>query len=77
MKLPVVSGRKIVKALKKAGFEIVGRKGSHIRLKKKTSEGTFIVVVPDHVEIAKSTLHSIIRQSGMTRDEFIELLKQV
>ncbi len=76
MKLPVVSGQQIVKALKKAGFEIVGRKGSHIRLKKKTDKGVFIVTVPDHREIAKDTLHSIIRQSGMRRNEFIELLKR-
>ena len=77
MKVPVVSGQKLVKALKKAGFEIVGRKGSHIRLKKKTDEGTFIVTVPDHPEISRYTLHSIIRQSGMTMEEFIELLKRV
>jgi len=77
MKLPIVSGRKIVKALKKAGFEVVGRKGSHIRLKKKTEKGVYIVVVPDHVEIAKDTLRSIIRQSGLDRDEFIELLRRV
>ncbi|HEC76565.1 MAG TPA: addiction module toxin, HicA family, partial [Thermoplasmatales archaeon] len=37
-KLPIVSGRKIVKALQKAGFEIVGRRGSHIRLKKREGE---------------------------------------
>ena len=77
MRLPVVSGQKIVKALKKAGFEIVGRKGSHIRLKKKTEDGTYIVTVPDHPEISKYTFHSIIRQSGMSREEFIELLKRV
>ena len=77
MKLPVVSGQRIVKALKKVGFEIVGRKGSHIRLKKKTNEKMFIVTVPNHPEIAKDTLYSIIRQSGMSREEFIELLKRV
>ena len=35
-KLPVVSGHEVIKALTKAGFEVVGRKGSHVRLKKKT-----------------------------------------
>jgi len=77
MKLPTVSGEKIVKALIKAGFEIVGRKGSHVRLKKKTRERTYIVVVPLHTVVAKNTLFSIIRQSGMSKDEFIELLKKV
>jgi len=77
MKLPAVSGEKIVKALTKAGFEIVGRKGSHVRLKKKTSEKTYIVVVPLHTVVAKNTFFSIIRQSGMSKEEFIELLKKV
>ncbi len=37
-KLKPVSGLKIIKALGKAGFQVVGRKGSHVRLKKKTSD---------------------------------------
>jgi len=37
MALPVVSGREVIKALAKAGFQVVGRKGSHIRLKKKVN----------------------------------------
>jgi len=55
MKLPAVSGEKLVKVLTKAGFEIVGIKGSHVRLKKKTSETTYIVVVPLHTVVAKNT----------------------
>lgn len=74
MKLPVVSGRKAVKALTKAGFEVAGRKGSHIRLKKKNGK-TLIVIVPDHREIEKGTLGSILRQANLSREEFIKLLK--
>ena len=74
-KLPVLSGYKIIKALEKAGFKTVGRKGSHIRLKKKNDE-IFIVIVPDHKEITAGTLLSIIRQSGMKREEFLKLLKK-
>ncbi len=74
MKLPVVSGRKVVKALTRAGFEVVGRKGSHIRLKKKNGK-TLIVIVPDHKEIEKGTLGSILRQANLSREEFIKLLK--
>ena len=33
-KLPVISGREIVKVLTRIGFAIVGRKGSHVRLKR-------------------------------------------
>jgi predicted RNA binding protein YcfA (HicA-like mRNA interferase family) len=65
-KLKPVSGLKVIKALSKACFQVVGRKGSHVRLKKKTIAGINIVIVPDHAEIKKGTLRSIIRQSGLT-----------
>ncbi len=74
MKLPVVSGRKIVKALTEIGFEVVGRKGSHIRLRKK-NDRTLIVIVTDHSELAKGTLKSILRQANLSVEELLELLK--
>ena len=73
MSLPVVSGRQVIRALTKAGFQIVGRKGSHVRLKKKEGK-TLIVVVPDHKELARGTLASILRQANLSREEFLELL---
>ncbi len=74
MSLPVVSGRKIVKALTKAGFMVEGRKGSHIKLKKKDHKHVLIVIVPDHPEVAKGTLKSILRQANLTREDFLKLL---
>lgn len=74
-KLPVASGHKAIKALTKTGFEVVGRKGSHVRLKKKTPIKTYIVIVPLHPEIKTGTLKSILRQAGLTREEFIELIR--
>lgn len=73
MKLPVVSGRKVIKALTKVSFKIVGRKGSHIRLKKKDGK-TLITVVPDHKELEKGTLKSILRQANLSLEEFLEIL---
>lgn len=75
MKLPVVSGTEVVKGLTKVGFEVVGRSGSHVRLKKKLNGKVWIVIVPMHKELAKGTLSSIIRQSGLIRDEFIKMIK--
>jgi predicted RNA binding protein YcfA (HicA-like mRNA interferase family) len=71
----VVSGRRVVRVLVQAGFSVVGRKGSHIRLKR-TTDRVYIVVVPDHRELARGTLLSIIRQAGYAREEFIELLRK-
>ena len=74
MKLPVLSGREVIKALKKIGFEEKRQKGSHIILAKETAEGKKGVVVPNHKEIDKGTLLEIIRQSGLKREEFLKLL---
>jgi len=69
-----LSGSKIVKALSNAGFQVVGRKGSHVRLKKKTLYNINIVIVPIHSEIKKGTLKSILRQAGLTAEELERLL---
>ena len=58
------------KMLSRHGFQIVGRKGSHVRLKKITQEKVYIAIVPDHKEIPVGTLKSIIRQSGLSEQEF-------
>ena len=74
MKLPVLSGREVIKILKKIGFEEKRQKGSHIILVKDAEEGKRAVVVPNHKEIDKGTLLEIIRQAGLKRDEFLKLL---
>jgi len=71
----VVSGREMIKALTKIGFKIVGRRGSHVRLKRKDGK-TLIVIVPDHRELARGTLKSILRQANLSREEFLEILKK-
>ena len=50
----------MVKALAKVGFNVAGRRGSHIKLKRKVDEKVFVVIVPDHPELAKGTLKSIL-----------------
>jgi len=73
-KLPVVSGKELIAALKKAGFIEVRQKGSHISLQKVTSEITYKTVVPLHRELAKGTLLDILHQTGLSRDDLLELL---
>jgi len=70
----VVSGREVIKLLTRIGFQVVGKKGSHVRLKKRNGK-TFIVVVPDHSELAKGTLRSIIRRADLSVEEFVRLLE--
>ncbi len=74
-KLPVLSGRKLIRILGKVGFEPARKSGSHVILAKSDQSGKHAVVVPDHKEIDKGTLIEIIRQAGLKRDEFLKLIK--
>jgi predicted RNA binding protein YcfA (HicA-like mRNA interferase family) len=71
-KLPVVSGAECVKALGKAGFVVFRQRGSHITLVRKTPPAQ--TTIPNHKELDRGTLRAIIRQAGLTVDEFISLL---
>ena len=71
--LPSVSGREVVKALLRFGYEHDRQRGSHIILREPTYPHRRIVV-PDHKEVARGTLRSIIRETGLTVDEFKKLL---
>ncbi len=71
--LPRVSGREVVKALANVGYEQDRQRGSHIILRQIASPHRRLVI-PDHGEVAKWTLRAIIRQVGLTVDEFKALL---
>ena len=76
MKLPVLSGSEVIKALVKAGFRVARRKGSHVILVKFIDERKIGVVVPDHKEIDKGTLLEIMRQARLKKEEFLELVEK-
>ncbi len=71
--LPQVSGKQIVSALLKIGYDVDRQKGSHIILRQIEPPHRRIVV-PDHKEIAKGTLRAIIRETGLTVEEFKKLI---
>ena len=73
-KLPRVSGGDVIKILTKIGFTIARQKGSHVILKKETSEGIRTTVVPLHSEIDRGTLLEILRQAGLKKDDFLSLI---
>jgi len=75
MKLPILSAREVLKVLNSIGFQITRQSGSHMILVKFADGKKFTVVVPRHDEIAKGTLLSIIAQSGLTKEEFLKLVR--
>ena len=72
-KIPVVSGIKVVKALAKVGYDVDHQTGSHIILRQREPPHQRLTV-PNHKEIAKGTLRSIIEDAGLTVKELIDLL---
>ncbi|MBI4140928.1 type II toxin-antitoxin system HicA family toxin [Candidatus Woesearchaeota archaeon] len=72
-KLPIISGKDTVKALSKLGYEIDHQTGSHIILRQK-QEPHRRLTVPNHKELSKGTLRAIIREAGLSRDEFLKLV---
>lgn len=72
-KLPICSGLEVVKALAKIGYEVDHQTGSHIILRHSLPPHRRLTV-PRHKEIAKGTLRKIIKQAGLTIEEFLKLL---
>jgi len=69
-RLRVLSGREVCRILAAHGFVEVRRRGSHIAMQRRDSDGTVTVPVPDHRELRTGTLLSIVRQSGVPRSAF-------
>ena len=74
-RLPSLSSRQVIAALKNAGFVDAPRrgKGSHHALVLRADQPR-LVIVPDRKDIPIGTLRAIIRQAGMTPEEFVQHL---
>jgi len=69
--LKKISGRVCVKILcNKFGFSLIRQKGSHIVLKKETSEGKVGTVVPNHKELKIGTLKNVLKLAKVNEEEF-------
>ena len=65
--------REVKRKLESAGFAEVSSKGSHVKFAKVTEEGTYTAIVPYHREVPVGTLRSILKQAGISPDEFERL----
>ena len=73
-RLPLVSADDVVRALEGNGFAVISQRGSHIKVR--NAQTGRVAVVPNHSEIARGTLHSILLQAGLTRERFIASLSR-
>lgn len=71
--LPVLSGREVVKAFEREGWTVARQRGSHIIMIKAGEMAT--LSVPDHKEVARGTLRSLVRASGMSVEAFLDLTR--
>lgn len=71
-KLPVLSSKAIVKIFEKAGYFIVRQKGSHIRMHHETRDP---ITIPNHKIIGRGLLKKILRDSQMSADDLVKLIK--
>ena len=73
-RLPRISSKKAIKALERLGFEKTRQTGSHVIMKKTTSDGQVGCVVPIHRELKVGTLSGILKQAQVIPEEFIDSL---
>jgi predicted RNA binding protein YcfA (HicA-like mRNA interferase family) len=67
--LPVLSGQELVKRLESFGWSVARQRGSHIIMTKEGESAT--LSIPNHKEVAKGTLRSIIRAANLSVEEFV------
>ncbi len=72
-KLPVVSGIELIKVISKIGFKVDHQTGSHIILRQNEYPHRRLTI-PNHKEISKGTLKTILKQTGLTVTDLTELL---
>ena len=70
----MIFGRKVIKALGRAGFRVVRQRGSHVRLEKRTEDRMIKLTVPPHKSLKRGTLRRIIKDARLTIPEFNRLL---
>jgi predicted RNA binding protein YcfA (HicA-like mRNA interferase family) len=76
--LPVVSSRTLIAFMQSFGYEVMRQRGSHVRLRLRNPRGEWHETVPDHREIARGTLRSILRRmseaTGVETDQLVDRL---
>ena len=76
MSLRPTPAKKVIKLLSKIGFEVVRQRGSHVIMKHSDGRVTVVPVHPGE-DLGRGMLSRIIRDSRMTREEFLKLLEEI
>jgi predicted RNA binding protein YcfA (HicA-like mRNA interferase family) len=74
-KVPSLNYPQVVAAFERAGWRVVRRKGSHIRVERTVETGTLKVTIPAHKPIKRSTLAKLLKDAELTVEDFIALVR--
>lgn len=69
-KYPVLSPKTVIKGLEQFGFKFISQKGSHL----KYANQSYVVIIPNHSEVAKGTLKSILSMAHIELEDFLKVL---
>ena len=70
--LPVLSGQEVVRVFESLGWSVARQRSSHIIM---TKEGEIVTLsIPNHKEVARGTLRSLIRSANLTVEEFVKVI---
>jgi len=76
MKIPIISAREAIKVFEKIGYKVIRQKGSHVRMRNEKNPQLHLpLTIPNHKTLKPGLLRKLIRQSGLSVEEFNELLK--
>jgi len=75
-KIPIVSGKQVIKVFKKIGYQVVRQRGSHIRMNHTLDETKRPITIPNHKVIAKGLLARLLRDTELSLEEFVRLLRK-
>jgi predicted RNA binding protein YcfA (HicA-like mRNA interferase family) len=67
--VPLLSPSDVIKIFQCFGWEVVRQKGSHIIMTRPGHIAT--LSIPDHAEVARGTLRSLIAKAGLTVEQFL------
>jgi len=74
--LPALRAREVVRILERAGFVRWRQKGSHLTMFRTTDRRSLTVPMHFRKTVPKGTLHAIIKQAGLTTEQFSDLMKE-
>lgn len=74
-KLPLISAKATIKAFEKINYQIIRQRGSHIRMRNSSDQTKPPLTIPNHKILGKGLLRKLLRDTDLTTEEFLKLLK--